>query len=110
MFQGKNEEAIEYYEKALAIRRHVFGEDNAATAASYNNIGLAKQRTGHNAEAAEYFEKGLRIRMATLGPNHPETGNSLNNVAMALLVCCQFSKSRFQNLFNIFRPCLYHQF
>lgn len=38
------EEALEYYEKSLAIRRVTFGEESEEVAACYNNIGVVYKK------------------------------------------------------------------
>ena len=39
--QGRYDEALVYYRKALAIRIKVLGEEHPDVASSYNNIGNA---------------------------------------------------------------------
>jgi len=50
---GQYNEAKEYYEKALIIRKKIFGEEHAGVATSYNNLGIVYQDLGQYNEAKE---------------------------------------------------------
>jgi tetratricopeptide (TPR) repeat protein len=50
---------LEYYEKALPIRREV--GDRGGEATTLNNIGRVYDAQGRQQEALEYFEKALLI-------------------------------------------------
>ncbi len=71
--QGAYPQALEYYDKALAIDEKVHGKEHPYTATSYNNIGSMYYQWGKYPEALEYLEKALKIRKAKLGDNHPDT-------------------------------------
>ena len=59
---GQFNEAKDYYEKALIIRKKIFSEEHADVAGSYNNLGIAYRGLGHYLGAKDYFEKALIIR------------------------------------------------
>jgi len=69
---GQYNEGKEYYEKALIIRKKIFGEEHADVAASYNNLGSFYQDLGQYKEAKEYYKKALIIRKKTFGEEHAE--------------------------------------
>ena len=77
---GDSKRALEYTEKALEIRRELFGERHPDTAASLNNVGGAFGNLGDHKRALEYKEKALEIRRELFGERHPDTATSLNNV------------------------------
>ncbi len=68
-----------YYERALAIREKVLGEDHPDTARSLNNLGSLLRAQGDYAEARPYYERALAVREKVLGGEHPDTARSLNN-------------------------------
>ena len=65
-------EAKEYYQKALIIRKKIFGDEHAYVAASYNNLGVVYQHLGQYSEAKEFYEKALIIRKIIFGEKHAE--------------------------------------
>ncbi len=64
--KGKTREAMQYYEKSLAINPNY---DDAL-----NNVGYALAKEHRSAEAIPYYEAALRGR-----PNNPEVHNNLGN-------------------------------
>jgi tetratricopeptide (TPR) repeat protein len=55
--QGRHDQALEYYCKALAIQEKVLGTDHADTATSYNNIGVLLKAQGKHVQAMDYYLK-----------------------------------------------------
>eukprot|EP00961_Rhodomonas_salina_P062395 837340-Rhodomonas_salina.1 len=53
---GKNKEALEKHEQALAIRTKVLGPEHMDVAASLDNIGSVYRALGRNKEALEKHE------------------------------------------------------
>ena len=66
--QGKLEEAIEAYNKALAIKPDY--------AEAYNNMGMFSQEQGKLEEAIEAYNKALAIK--------PDYADAYNNMGMRL--------------------------
>ena len=54
---GEYNQAKELYEKAVIIRKKIFGEDHSAVATSYNNVALVYIRLGEYNQAKELQEK-----------------------------------------------------
>ena len=67
---GEYNQAKELHEKALIIRKKIFGEDHAAVATSYNNLALVYERLGEYNQAKELHEKALTIRKQIFGEDH----------------------------------------
>ena len=71
--KGDHAAARPYYERALAIRLEVLGEQHPDTASSLNNMGYLLQAMGDHAAARPYYERALAIRLEVLGEQHPDT-------------------------------------
>jgi tetratricopeptide (TPR) repeat protein len=78
-------EALEYYQKSLAVRLKQLGPDHPSVALSYNNIGLAYSNKGEYDQALEYYQKSLAIRLKKLGADHPDVANSYNKIGYSQL-------------------------
>jgi CHAT domain-containing protein/tetratricopeptide (TPR) repeat protein len=62
----------------------LFGEDHAATAASYDYVASNLTEQGKKSEAGLYQRKALEIRRKILGEDHPNTAKSYDTVAVSL--------------------------
>jgi tetratricopeptide (TPR) repeat protein len=80
--QGEYQEAIRFYEKALAIQQQSLPPNHPYLAASYNNIGAVHQNMGDYPKALSSYEKALAIRQQSLPPNHPDLASSYNNIGL----------------------------
>ena len=78
---GQYQKAIEWYEKALAIREKVFGKEHSNTAATYKYIARVYHYQGEYAKALEWHEKALAIHEKVFGKEHTETANTYDNIA-----------------------------
>jgi tetratricopeptide (TPR) repeat protein len=78
--QGEHQEAITFYEKALAIRQQSLPPNHPDLAASYNNIGVVYESMGDYPKALSYYEKDLAISQQSLPSNHPDLAISYNNI------------------------------
>ena len=83
---GQYNEAKEHYEKAVIIRKKIFGEEHADVAASYNNLGIVYQDLGQYNEAKEYYEKALIIKKKIFGEEHAAVATSYNNLGLFLKI------------------------
>jgi tetratricopeptide (TPR) repeat protein len=82
--RGRYREAQPLFEKVLAIRRELLGEQHPDTAASYNNVAFNLNAQGRYKEAEEGYQKALANCRKVLGEEHPDTATSYNNVASNL--------------------------
>ena len=80
--QGNYEKALEYYEKALAIREKVLGKEHSSTATTYNNMAGVYEDQGNYEKALEYNEKALVIKEKVLGKENPSTAITYGNMAV----------------------------
>ena len=91
---GQYSEAKEYYEKALIIRKEIYGEHHGDVAASYNNLGTVYSDLGQYGEAKENHEKALIIRKEIFGEHHAKVAGSYNNLGTVYGDLGQYSEAR----------------
>ena len=77
-------EAVELYERALAVVERQAGPEGLRTAQALNAIASARLPARQWDEALALFERVLRIRSKQLGPAHPETAQTRNNIGLTL--------------------------
>jgi tetratricopeptide (TPR) repeat protein len=78
--QGEYQEAITFYEKALAIKQQSLPPNHLDLALSYNNIGTVYDSMGDYPKALSSHEKALAIRQQSLPPDHPDLAMSYGNI------------------------------
>jgi tetratricopeptide (TPR) repeat protein len=76
------QEAIRFYEKALAITQQSLPPNHPDLAGSYGNIGSVYDKMGDYLKALSYYEKALAIQQQSLPPNHPGLAKSYNNIGI----------------------------
>ena len=54
---GQYNQAKEYHEKSLAIKKEIYGEHHGDIAGSYSNLGLVYSALGQYNQAKEYQQK-----------------------------------------------------
>jgi tetratricopeptide (TPR) repeat protein len=91
--QGKNTEAITYYENSLEIFQKTLPENHPYLASSYNNIGLVYSNMGEYSKALSFHEKDLEISRKTLPENHPHLATSYNNIGLVYRDMGEYSKA-----------------
>ena len=70
---GRPSEAIPVYERTLADRVRVLGEDHPDTLRSRNNLASAYQAAGRVSEAIPLLKQALAGLERALGAQHPDT-------------------------------------
>ena len=70
---GDYTQALELYEKALAIYKEVFGDNHIDTAHKYNNIGSVYYQQGDYVKALECYQKAYDTWKDVLGEDHKKT-------------------------------------
>ncbi len=91
--QGEYAKALEYGQKALAIRQNVYGEEHPDVADSCHNIGDAYYEQGEFAKVLEYYEKALAIRLKVYGEEHPDVAASFNDMCIISRELGQYGKA-----------------
>jgi serine/threonine-protein kinase len=67
-------------EKALEIRRNLYGEQNADVAKSMYNLGSLLQAKGANDRAEPLYNRALEIQRALFGVDSADLAETLNNL------------------------------
>jgi serine/threonine-protein kinase len=78
---GRLDESRPHYDRALELRRRLFGEDSVPTAEVLNNAALGLMRGADPASAEPYLRKAFEIRRRELGDAYP-TAQTLHNLAL----------------------------
>src|SRR6058998_1320300 len=79
---GQQEEAIRYYEKAIAAGTHLDDLPYADLGTMLNNVALIFRRSGRQKAAEPYYLHALQIYEKQLGPQHADVASVLNNLAV----------------------------
>jgi tetratricopeptide (TPR) repeat protein len=90
---AQHDEALEYYQKALAIRLKQLGPDHPDVANSYNNIGEIHRAKAEYDKALEYYQKSLAIVLKQLGADHPYVATSYNNIGLVHKAKAEYDKA-----------------
>ena len=78
---GEYNQAKELHEKALTIRKKIFGEDHADVAKSYSNLALEYNRLGEFHQAKHLHEKALMVWKRIFRKDHVDLASSYSNLA-----------------------------
>ena len=76
-------QALEYYQKALAMQKALHEGDHADIAQALNLVGLAYQNLGKYTQALEYFQQALTMYQILHEGNHDEVAIALSGVGDA---------------------------
>jgi CHAT domain-containing protein/Tfp pilus assembly protein PilF len=80
--QGKHNEAIAFYEKALALAPKVFGPEHLDTAGITLTLARCNHKANRIAEAEPLYRRALAIFEAKLGKDHPSLASTLYTLGM----------------------------
>jgi eukaryotic-like serine/threonine-protein kinase len=81
---GLYDSAIHFYEKALKIRRNLFGNEHASVAESLNDLGVATLNKANYEAAEPMLRETLAIRRKLFGKEHIDVAETM--VALASLL------------------------
>src|SRR2546426_6359306 len=79
---GKSEEAISFYEKAIAAGTQLEDIPYSDLGTMLNNVALIFRKSGRQKAAEPYYLHALRIYEKQLGPVHADVASVLNNLAV----------------------------
>ncbi|CAF4157391.1 unnamed protein product [Adineta steineri] len=92
-YQGEYQQALSYYEKALAIRQQSLPSNHPDFGDSYHNIGMVYSKIGGYSKALSYCEKALEIKEQSLPFNHPHLAMSFYNIGLVYDSMGDYSKA-----------------
>jgi tetratricopeptide (TPR) repeat protein len=79
---GQSEEAVGFYEKAIAAGTQLGDLPYSDLGTMLNNVALILRKTGRQKAAEPYYLHALQIYEKQLGPNHADVASVLNNLAV----------------------------
>ena len=91
--RGDYKNALDYFEKALAINERVLGTEHPDTARIYNNMAGVFSDQGDYEKAMKYYRKALSIRKNVFGTEHPDTAWVYSNMSFTLREQGDYKKS-----------------
>ncbi len=84
----------ECFERALVIRRGVFGPDHSLVADSLNDLGVMLFQAADFSEAKGHFEQALEIQIRINGEDHPDIARIRGNIGTVALRMGDFAGAR----------------
>ncbi len=79
---GQSEEAVNFYQKAIAAGTQVDDVPYSDIGTMLNNIALILRKSGRQKAAEPCYMRALEIYEKQLGPDHPDVASVLNNLAV----------------------------
>jgi tetratricopeptide (TPR) repeat protein len=79
---GQSEEAIRYYEKAIAAGTNLDDLPHSDLGTMLNNVALIFRKSGRQKAAEPYYLHALQIYEKQLGPEHADVASVLNNLGV----------------------------
>src|SRR5260370_10310670 len=79
---GQSEEAIDFYQKAIAAGTQLGDLPHSDLGTMLNNVALIFRKSGRQKAAEPYYLHALQIYEKQLGPNHADVASVLNNLAV----------------------------
>ena len=79
---GHTEEAVDFYEQAVAAAAQLPGLPFSDLGALLNNVALICRKAGRATAAEPYYLRALQIYETQLGPEHPDVASVLNNLGV----------------------------
>ncbi|WP_276601135.1 tetratricopeptide repeat protein [Nannocystis sp. ILAH1] len=87
--QGKFEEALDHYNRALVVQRTILGAKHPYTASTLSAIGQILFTQGHHDAALDHHRQAFSIKRELLGAGHIFTANTLFDLGLALFAAGQ---------------------
>ena len=75
--EGRNEEAAERFEAALAVAKEAGTEDAPGALHTLSSYGMALIKLDRHDEASEVLDRAIAMSRASLGDQHPEVATAL---------------------------------
>src|SRR5438876_11196836 len=95
---GQQEEAIRYYEKAIAAGTQLDDLSYADLGTMLNNVALIFRKSGRQKAAEPYYFHALEIYEKQLGPHHADVGSGFNKLAVFYTKETRYDESEMTHL------------
>ena len=82
--EGRNEEALQMFERTLALREAALGPEHRDTAISLSNLARTYTKMERHEDALAMHRRAIEIRKKTLGDRHPYLAESYEDLAWTL--------------------------
>lgn len=82
LLQKKYPQALENFQKALAIGEKIWSSENLILATVLSNIGSVYHAQNDSKAALEYYTRALDVDIKVLGPEHPNVAHLYNNIGI----------------------------
>ena len=90
----QNNQAKEYFEKSLAIKKQIYGEHHGDVATSYKNLGNVYRDLGQHSQAKKYHEKSLAVSKGIYGEQHGDVAQSYDNLGTVYSDLGQYNQAK----------------
>lgn len=90
---GKDKEALELYEKALAVQKEIYPSTHPSIANTLCNISTTYYNMSRLAESMDYLTKAIAIYQQAYGEKHPDVAGCYKEMAKILLDAGLFEKA-----------------
>jgi tetratricopeptide (TPR) repeat protein len=90
---GAFQQAMNYWEQALASDLLTYGEDHPNVAIDRNNLGSAYKALGEYERAIAYYEQALASDLLTYGEGHPDVAIDRNNLGSAYYALGEYERA-----------------
>jgi len=90
---GKIEEARDYFQKSLDMRKALYGHQHPDVAASLSNLGSVHSEMGDLATARDFFQRSHVLREENYGEMHPHVADSLSNLGILHSKICSHEEA-----------------
>ncbi|CAF4857806.1 unnamed protein product, partial [Rotaria socialis] len=75
-------EALDFYEKSVAIHGKHLPPDHPDLGSSHNNIGGVHHCLGHYDLALDHYNRSLKIKLKSLPAQHPSIASTYENMGL----------------------------
>jgi tetratricopeptide (TPR) repeat protein len=92
-FIANHDRAIEYFEKALTLRRNIFGDKDSKIVIYHNNIGTVYSSKGCYNDALNYYNKSLEYCLMYFKKDSINLADVYNNIGFNYYLAKDYVKS-----------------
>merc|ERR1711935_774479 len=81
---GKDDAAMELYNRALTIYKKALGEEHSKVGDTCYNMAIVLKRQGNFDKAFGFYQNAFEVYRKFHGETHPETADALQQMAFVL--------------------------